>query len=223
MQVRQAVTQNVRYNDLRGNITMPNKPPFKICVLEDCDRPITSGRALMCPMHNARQLRHGDPYKTIQPKRTGFCVVEGCEKEIKSGRSKYCGAHRYRLTRYGDVRQLHPSSGQGETREERFWSKVAKTNNPEECWEWQGAVHTNRKERYGVTSFEGRQWLTHRLAYFFANTLPPDPDLNVLHSCDNPSCCNPRHLREGTQADNVDDMMKRGRHYLVRRKIDGGR
>jgi hypothetical protein len=33
----------------------------------------------------------------------------------------------------------------------------------------------------------------------------------VLHSCDNPCCWNPRHLRVGDQLDNVRDMISRGR------------
>ncbi len=39
-----------------------------------------------------------------------------------------------------------------------------------------------------------------------------EPKLHILHSCDNPSRVNPKHLREGTDADNVQDMMERGRY-----------
>lgn len=34
----------------------------------------------------------------------------------------------------------------------------------------------------------------------------------VLHSCDNPWCCNPEHLSIGTRADNILDMNTKGRH-----------
>jgi hypothetical protein len=35
-----------------------------------------------------------------------------------------------------------------------------------------------------------------------------------MHACDNPSCCNPTHLRGGTNADNTADKMAKGRHRL---------
>jgi len=32
-----------------------------------------------------------------------------------------------------------------------------------------------------------------------------------MHTCDNRRCCNPAHLRIGTQQDNIDDMIQKGR------------
>lgn len=35
-----------------------------------------------------------------------------------------------------------------------------------------------------------------------------------LHACDNRPCCNPSHLFEGTQKDNIADMIAKGRGNL---------
>lgn len=52
--------------------------------------------------------------------------------------------------------------------------------------------------------------LAHRLVYrIFKGEIPTG--LVVMHACDNPSCCNPRHLMVGTQQDNVVDAIKKGR------------
>lgn len=84
-----------------------------------------------------------------------------------------------------------------------FWAKVDRRG-PDECWEW-----TTGRERYGY----GHSVLgtASRVAWELTNGPIPDGQ-RVLHSCDNPPCCNPRHLFLGTQLDNVRDMMAKGRH-----------
>jgi hypothetical protein len=75
------------------------------------------------------------------------------------------------------------------------------------CWEWTGA---RDRDGYGVKKIDGRQWRVHRLAYMEATGEDPG-ELHVLHSCDNPPCYRPSHLRLGTNADNVADKVARGR------------
>jgi len=54
----------------------------------------------------------------------------------------------------------------------------------------------------------------HRISYFL-NNAGICLDLKVLHKCDNPSCVNPAHLFQGTQADNVHDMCSKGRNRCI--------
>jgi hypothetical protein len=52
----------------------------------------------------------------------------------------------------------------------------------------------------------------HKLSYLYHSAEKlTDTQLLVLHSCDTPACCNPKHLRLGTQAENVADIVSRGR------------
>jgi len=90
---------------------------------------------------------------------------------------------------------------------ERFWSKVS-VGKPEDCWAW--TAHKTAKG-YGRMSMKPSEPVrAHRLAYMLANGAIP-PGLSVLHRCDNPPCCNPRHLFLGTIADNNRDMVEKGR------------
>ncbi len=52
--------------------------------------------------------------------------------------------------------------------------------------------------------------LVHRIAYLWANG-PLRPGEIVMHTCDNPPCCRPDHLVVGSYADNVQDMLAKGR------------
>lgn len=90
--------------------------------------------------------------------------------------------------------------------EERFWSKV-KMGEPDECWEWQAYF---RGGGYGGFQWLGKPWKSHRVAWILTNGEVPD-GLWVLHTCDNPACCNPAHLWLGTRSDNVRDMCAKGR------------
>lgn len=76
------------------------------------------------------------------------------------------------------------------------------------CWLWTGAVN---EKGYGIIGTGPKDvGRTHRISYsHFIGPIPAGA--SVLHSCDTPACCNPAHLRLGTEADNSDDMVRRGR------------
>lgn len=89
---------------------------------------------------------------------------------------------------------------------EKFWAKVDIRGN-DECWLW-----TRSRNTYGYGSAVFKGWTTnaHRIAYFLAHG-SIDATKVICHSCDNRLCCNPAHLWEGTQGDNVRDCNKKGR------------
>lgn len=98
---------------------------------------------------------------------------------------------------------------------ERFWSKVFKDPHSE-CWKWQ--ANKNNKG-YGMFRPGGvaPKRLAHRLSYEDCFGAIPRGTL-ILHSCDNPSCVNPEHLRLGSHKDNVADMDIRGRRITTQLK-----
>ena len=61
---------------------------------------------------------------------------------------------------------------------------------------------------YGRFKVQGIRYEAHRIAYFLHNKKDPK-ELLVCHSCDNPACCNPKHLWLGTSKDNIQDSVKR--------------
>lgn len=87
---------------------------------------------------------------------------------------------------------------------ENFWKRVDRSG---ECWLWLRYVN---RWGYGRLYWDGRMQLAHRVAWQLTNGKITD-GLLVLHDCDNPLCCNPAHLRLGTNADNIADMVQKGR------------
>jgi hypothetical protein len=95
--------------------------------------------------------------------------------------------------------------------EERFWARVDHSD-PDACWIW---PHKESPflERcgYGIVCDSGRTYPAHRRAYMFAHGSIPD-GMVVMHSCDRHYCVNPAHLKLGTQKDNMQDMVAKGRN-----------
>lgn len=87
---------------------------------------------------------------------------------------------------------------------ERLWGRCEVQG---ECLVYRGGTS---KQGYGLLYYNGRNRGAHRVALALAGEIIK-PGQYVLHSCDNPPCCNPNHLRAGSPRDNVDDAMKRGR------------
>ena len=90
----------------------------------------------------------------------------------------------------------------------RFWLRVDRSS-WDGCWPWAGK--SRNRYNYGTTPVPGGgNELTHRLAWMFTNG-PIPKRLAVCHTCDNRPCCNPTHFFLGSQADNIRDMVSKGR------------
>lgn len=88
---------------------------------------------------------------------------------------------------------------------ERLGSRLVETKDG--CLEWTGAKH---RQGYGRIRVEGKITFTHRLAWQLSFGAIPK-GLFVCHACDNPPCCNPKHLWLGTNLENQRDMFAKGR------------
>lgn len=121
-----------------------------------------------------------------------------CGRMLRKGEAVSCGCHR--------AREIYTP--------ETFHDFVDKSD-PGGCWIW-----TSRRDRKGygrIGKSQGsrdstRMVFAHRWSYEIHKGEIPD-GLFVLHSCDNPPCVNPDHLRVGTHQDNMRDMMDRGRSW----------
>lgn len=103
--------------------------------------------------------------------------------------------------------------------EVRFLAKFVE-GTPDVCWEWLGAkINKHRKWQYGVfrDGERRRNILAHRFAYerHHGVVLPKGTSIVIMHTCDNPGCVNPAHLRLGTLRDNARDMTAKGRNRYI--------
>lgn len=179
----------------------PHPNPY--CSIEGCGKPHYARG--WCCAHWTRWWRHGttdDPRQQRLP-----CLVDGCES-LREGHG-YCVRHYTQWRKHGDP-LVKQRAGNGEP---LAWliSELAARSYSDECWEWPYAKVTSG---YGELTFEGKPMYAAVCALILSGSPKPEPPNNfALHSCDNPPCFNPTHLRWGSHQDNVDDMWERERGH----------
>ena len=97
----------------------------------------------------------------------------------------------------------------------RFWKKVTKSDDPDGCWLWTGALNHNG---YGVINKGARSERkiirAHHVSWMIHNKDPIPDDKQLLHSCDVRNCVNPKHLFLGTDQENKEDMHRKNRNPI---------
>ena len=104
------------------------------------------------------------------------------------------------------------------TWQEHFWLNTTKPEAEKEttdCWTWNGCFR--KKDGYSQMEIVGEDGLrllrtAHQASWLIHKGACVEKGLVLRHTCDNKACVNPHHLIPGTQRENVQDMISRGRN-----------
>jgi|SRR5882757_3578073 len=85
------------------------------------------------------------------------------------------------------------------------------------CWNWMGGKNSYG---YGETTYKGKPRVASRLSAHLWLGMDIEDPRNVCHKCDNPACFNPKYLFIGTDSDNMQDCVRKGRFATRFGKVD---
>lgn len=106
---------------------------------------------------------------------------------------------------------------------QRFWSKVRVLDDDRACWTWTASQTTRGYGQFTWAARFGRTYPVgaHRVAYELTHGVEIPQGQEILHSCDNRLCVNPKHLSLGTHTDNMRDASQKGRMSVPRQRTRG--
>lgn len=94
---------------------------------------------------------------------------------------------------------------------DQLWGRV-KIGTEQDCWPWIGSTDRDGYGRLLIQrQYKRKQFLAHRVAWWFATGEYPPEDKLVCHTCDNPPCVNFNHLWLGDTYENTADCVSKNR------------
>lgn len=172
---------------------------LKKCNIENCGNQHKARG--YCSKHYKKWKKYGDAEKIVKPRKQAtkkFCSVEDCTSDHYAG--GFCRLHSRRHKNSGKTTK--PNRETTEAVLQILRRKLCSF--PDECsdtWEF-----ARNKAGYPVVSskqFGGSRLLGRIVCKAFYGDPPEDHE--CAHSCNNPGCYNPKHLRWCTHKGNTDD------------------
>lgn len=158
----------------------------------------------------------------MKSKRISKCITCNKEFSVKTKKQvgKFCSVSCIRYQ--GPIESLKRNANRGKWQncDRKTWLKYLRENyeknviklGVDDCWGWKKRLFNFG---YGnVNVGKRKQILAHRASWLVhCGEIPAK--LQVLHSCDNPPCTNPKHLFLGTSKDNAQDCIKKNRKNVA--------
>lgn len=99
-----------------------------------------------------------------------------------------------------------------------FYNFISKVNKTDTCWVWNAS---RMSSGYGQFWVNRNKIGAHQFSFIYYNERDLKSGDVVMHICDNKLCVNPKHLKIGTQKDNIHDMLSKGRQRKIKTYSSG--